>query len=767
MVFSIHFNNRSIVRRIGFDIYKQINFLILIKMTRRIAVLGYYGKSNLGDEMFRHVFPKIFPRFSIDVISTENLPKSLESYFAVVLGGGDLFNSYFLPKFEKILSNYSGIVYAVGVGLPYPNFITEAHLSRIDHIFLRNWTDLNLIGSIIGHQYTHYLPDLGFKLEPKLTNLPSGARSSKLRVAVCLAQNISALPGALDRLELFFAGISSKFELIFYRFNTSGASNEDDGFINQRFAQFGLNDPTVYTVDQMLDNLAMVDFAICMRFHAHIFATIVGCPFFSIYSTRKVELYLSEHQLTGYNLSKPSEGTLSDQFVQFLSTREQQRLRLIEISVLNRHSWNFSVPNQLLIHRQTRPKSPIITVDSLYTKLRTMVIEVSGSDPELGPGAISSESATILAPEICFEITGLPGSRYEYGTWENLQTKPQELKGMIDWIHQDWRCQHQSGWNFSYMSQDNFRGLHRAGWQYVLDHLKSYADSKGILCDTYADRTFLWCRDLLRSRGIIPYTSAWVGFLHHTPNTDYTENSTENIFLSDEWKSSLPTCRGIICLSRTLADWVRTRVGSVPVFSLFHPTVLNVPTWTAPAEIRLVQIGAWYRNPFSIYRLKVPSGIKKLALRGPEMSNYFPPDDWIYPTPVPGNQWVKYCLTESFHSSEIASMIASVEVVEKLSNSDYDRLLISVVVFLDLVDASAVNTIIECIARATPVILNRLPAVVEYLGSDYPLYYSDLNQVAGLCTPERIGAGHQYLLNRTKNFISIDTFLEQINLMPI
>ena len=63
----------------------------------------------------------------------------------------------------------------------------------------------------------------------------------------------------------------------------------------------------------------------------------------------------------------------------------------------------------------------------------------------------------------------------------------------------------------------------------------------------------------------------------------------------------------------------------------------------------------------------------------------------------------------------------SVEVMEHLSDSAYDELLSDIVVFLNLIDASAVNTVIECIVRNTPLIINRLPAIVEILGEDYPL----------------------------------------------
>jgi hypothetical protein len=60
----------------------------------------------------------------------------------------------------------------------------------------------------------------------------------------------------------------------------------------------------------------------------------------------------------------------------------------------------------------------------------------------------------------------------------------------------------------------------------------------------------------------------------------------------------------------------------------------------------------------------------------------------------------------------------------------YDELLAENVVFLDLYDSSANCAIVECLARATPVVVNRLEAVVEYLGEDYPLYFDTLEEAA-------------------------------------
>jgi hypothetical protein len=82
-----------------------------------------------------------------------------------------------------------------------------------------------------------------------------------------------------------------------------------------------------------------------------------------------------------------------------------------------------------------------------------------------------------------------------------------------------------------------------------------------------------------------------------------------------------------------------------------------------------------------------------------------------------------------------------------LDNIEYDRLLAENIVFLDLYDSSANNALVECIVRGTPVVVNRLPAVMEYLGPDYPLYFDDLDEAGAKAEDDRLVlAAHRYLM---------------------
>jgi hypothetical protein len=107
--------------------------------------------------------------------------------------------------------------------------------------------------------------------------------------------------------------------------------------------------------------------------------------------------------------------------------------------------------------------------------------------------------------------------------------------------------------------------------------------------------------------------------------------------------------------------------------------------------------------------------------------------------------------------------VQHVEVISRLSNADYDRLLSESVVFLDLIDASAVTTIVECLARCTPLLINPLPGVQEYLGKDYPLYFRSLDEAATkLEEPSVVNAAHQHMVeNPLRSRLSPQQFLNE------
>jgi hypothetical protein len=112
----------------------------------------------------------------------------------------------------------------------------------------------------------------------------------------------------------------------------------------------------------------------------------------------------------------------------------------------------------------------------------------------------------------------------------------------------------------------------------------------------------------------------------------------------------------------------------------------------------------------------------------------------------------------------IDDMENSVVQIDHLMDEQYDDLLATSIVFIDLVDASAVNTLIECIARNTPIMINPIEPVVELLGPDYPLYYSSYYEGSKLLeNTNALHDAHLYLQRMDKSLLRIETFGTSFN----
>lgn len=398
--------------------------------------------------------------------------------------------------------------------------------------------------------------------------------------------------------------------------------------------------------------------------------------------------------------------------------------------------------------------------------------------------------------------------------------------------------------NLTYIDQVSYlEGFHRSGWPYVLDSLLKLNNPNGVYCDTYVDRTFHWS-----NLDIIPYTKPWIGFVHHTFDTNFSDYNNVNLLKNEKFIESLDTCKGLFVFGKTHQTKWTQELGSrgfqnVKVFSLVHPTefiknYFTMDKFNANKKKKLIQIGAWLRDNYGIYalnngkqplKLKDSTEIAKTALIGPYMSAYFKPKhffnifrrpEWKKRDLVPvmtdftlNKNQAKHGKSTDKSSSSIISVNGelpkdlvithnssnndnqtgdvndgmcreiicrdsdyglnkyvlgsinllksfdkSVNLLPTLTDSGYDTLLTENIVFLKMVDASAVNTLIECIVRNTPVIVNPLPAITEILGEDYPLYFNETSEIPEF-TLETINSAYLYLVNMDKSMLRIQQFM--------
>ena len=94
----------------------------------------------------------------------------------------------------------------------------------------------------------------------------------------------------------------------------------------------------------------------------------------------------------------------------------------------------------------------------------------------------------------------------------------------------------------------------------------------------------------------------------------------------------------------------------------------------------------------------------------------------------------------------------NLKIQDYLNDSEYDNIFQESIVFLDFYDVSASNVIIECILTSTPLLVCKKRACIDYLGEEYPFYFSSLEEaVTKLNDMELICKSHLYLKKMDKS----------------
>ena len=306
-------------------------------------------------------------------------------------------------------------------------------------------------------------------------------------------------------------------------------------------------------------------------------------------------------------------------------------------------------------------------------------------------------------------------------------------------------------------SQTSFYS-HRSGWDYVIHNLSEFNNPNGIYFDGFIENAFSWRKNQYIEKGIVPYKEPWIGFLHNPPNMPLwfsDNNSYPQTLINDEhFKESLYNCKGLYVLSEYYKKFLKYYIPQIPINVLYHPTEIpdlkfNFEHFYKNQKKSVVNIGWWLRRLNSIFLLDAGK-YEKVRL----MPNNKCKDTILRLTNME---------RDLYNIKLSKNQINSVKIIDHLENNDYDVLLSQNVVFLDLYDTSANNAVIECIARGTPLLINRHQATIEYLGDDYPFYFDSLKEAnEKLNNIDLIRDTHRYLMTFDKRKqITIDYFKQQ------
>uniref|UniRef100_A0A7S3ARS5 Uncharacterized protein n=1 Tax=Haptolina ericina TaxID=156174 RepID=A0A7S3ARS5_9EUKA len=307
---------------------------------------------------------------------------------------------------------------------------------------------------------------------------------------------------------------------------------------------------------------------------------------------------------------------------------------------------------------------------------------------------------------------------------------------------------------------------HRGGWRAVMHHairrdVLSVNNRGGqLMLIDCAEKWFVWGGQ--RPPWEEGVREPWVGMIHSTPNLPPTyprEETLQGLLGTPAFIASVPWCRLIIVFAEYLARELRLLLPSVSVKVMWHPFGMDAGdpyqlfSMASFEERRgkweMVFLGQQYRRLSTLSRLQVP--YRKVWLPGSSKDN--------------NNTFlIKHSRDEMAASPNLDSF----RIAYMRDHNAYDWMLLHNIVVVDVWDAAANNAVVEAIGMTNPIHINKHPAIVEYLGSGYPLYFNDVGSLQALLNDEhtllqRTRLAHEYLVALPKSHFSLDHFASQLN----
>ena len=765
-----------------------------------IIVIGYYFRNNFGDDLFQYVFQNyIFKEEQLTFVNFDDI-KSIShwNYDMIVIGGGDVINDYFFNSTNwNILKQQSAPIIFYSIGATYQEFVYPLDIG--DQFFFRNLADYDKFKSMYSSNYVEFTPDIAFLLDYEIKERES---NSIKKIGICVpASSLNCV------IELARA-LSNTYEVFFIPFDTSASeSNSDLVALNKlKDKNFGPNVHFILekqSIEQMLNMFSELDIVIAGRFHSVLLSMITGIPFIAVYKTPKIDKLRQEMNSVLQPLFvEIKDNTISIDSVlkkldyvigSFTEIKESlcnvkdryndlAKSTIKNIKIRKRYGPPQTCDKQLIIDTTLMQLGKMLQRNVSHKDIRKLRSNI----PINNVFSLRGKNVAFhLAQEILWQISKDPFAPYLYGLAENVCTKG--LYSQLDWLIDDYYSRYHFrniNKNIDYVNL-NFQEVHRSGWQYVVDNIILELNTKQrtnkLVIDTYVDKTFHWNSQFYKSKGVIPYKNDWIGFIHHTFSPYNNVYNCDLLFQDKTFQESLQHCKALIVLSEYLKTEIIEKTSTnVPIYVVTHPTEIVVKqfSWNNfqnNKQKQVIQIGNWLRNMFSIYAIELPTTSiisNKGVLRNRNSDNYFLPNDFysqlenVFSVTLQ-NQEICRISMQNMHLKGMYEYIVylenSVSTIDFLDDSQYDDLLSNNIIFINLVDASAVNTVIECILRSTPLLVNPHPAVKEMLGESYPLYYTSLYEASRLLDDTNaLKNGHEYLYNLNKDQFKITSFLSDL-----
>jgi hypothetical protein len=305
---------------------------------------------------------------------------------------------------------------------------------------------------------------------------------------------------------------------------------------------------------------------------------------------------------------------------------------------------------------------------------------------------------------------------------------------------------------------------HRGGWKSVINYglqsqvITKLNISKGYYFIDCCEKYFLWDN--------FDINKPWVGIIHITPHPPKYIDSVlhiNSLFSCDNFKNSLSSCKGLFVLSKYQLEWIRNFITyKLPkITMLYHPTerlsnMFDLHLFISRTDLfNIVLLGQQLRRITDLLNIK--SGIinKKIWLSG--ILNKQKRTDFLQ----------SFISGLNLNPKTLVDFNNEIDMPYLDNFEEYDELIQSSILVMPLFDAAANNSILECIISNTPIFVTRCYGTVEYLGSEYPMFFDDINELNILLSDRQTlfklyKLTHEYLTKMDKTHLSFKHFYSEI-----
>ena len=308
-----------------------------LKPGKKVLVFGGYGTSNVGDDAILAGLLSSLPEgveptvvsmnpqetariHGVYAVAPLRAPLELLTHSAVIIGGGGIFSGHMgqMSKLLPVMSLAAKLLrkrvayYGVGVYDSTPGWVQKTlrfALRKANLVTVRD-TPSNKTLDKLGVKHEQK-PDLATLLQPKPALPNSAMERSMVRnegrpvVGLCLTATDTALGESVTRAIPEVMRQIPEADFIFIPMSQHPVINSHNDLMMAMSIQESA--PRMRILDgyhhpgMIMDAIGKLDAAVCMRFHAMVFADRMGTPIVPISYAEKTQSWLKEHGMESVN----------------------------------------------------------------------------------------------------------------------------------------------------------------------------------------------------------------------------------------------------------------------------------------------------------------------------------------------------------------------------------------------------------------------------------------------------------------------------------